>query len=100
MVGASTLRLPDYHGNGMFQSLGNLQIDPGAGLCIPDFASGRLLQLTGSACLLWDQPDPAGQTGGTGRFLEFKVDHWILRALPQRLEWDYIDASPYLPHPL
>jgi predicted pyridoxine 5'-phosphate oxidase superfamily flavin-nucleotide-binding protein len=100
MSGARTLRFPDYHGNGMFQSLGNLQIDPRAGLCIPDFASGRLLQLTGTACLQWDQPDPANQTGGTGRFLELTVDHWILRRLPQRLEWDYIDASPYLPDSL
>ena len=97
MADSGTLRMPDYHGNGMFQSLGNLQIDPGAGLCIPDFASGRLLQLTGTARLLWDQPDPANHTGGTGRWLEFTVGHWILRALPQRLEWAPMEASPYLP---
>jgi predicted pyridoxine 5'-phosphate oxidase superfamily flavin-nucleotide-binding protein len=31
---------PDYSGNGMFQTLGNLAIDPRAGLLFMDFESG------------------------------------------------------------
>lgn len=97
MIDARTIRLPDYHGNSMFNTLGNFQVDPRAGLCIPDFANRRLLQLTGTATLLWDQSDPHNETGGTGRFLELSIDHWILRTVPQQLEWEYVDASPYLP---
>lgn len=93
----TTLRIPDYAGNSLFNTLGNFSIDPRAGLCIPDFAHGQLLQLTGSATLLWDQDDPHGETGGTGRFWEFKVGSWILRDTPQQLEWEYLDASPFNP---
>lgn len=96
-VDASTLRLPDYDGNSLFNTLGNLVADPHAGLCIPDFERGQLLQLTGTATVLWDQDDPAGETGGTGRFWEFRVASWILRDAPQRMEWEYLDASPFNP---
>lgn len=92
-----TLRIPDYQGNSMFNTLGNFSVDAHAGICIPDFANNRLLQLTGSARLRWDQPDPEGRTGGTGRFWEFEADSWVLRATPQQLAWEYLDASPFNP---
>lgn len=98
MVGERTLRLPDYHGNSLFSTLGNFQVDARMGLCVPDFAGRKLLQLTGSAKLLWDQDDPHNETGGTRRFLELTIDTWVLRDMAQQLEWEYLDASPYLPH--
>ena len=95
IVDAHTLLVPDYNGNGLFNTLGNIELDPRTGLCIPDFAGQRLLQLTGRASLLWDQTDPQNLTGGTGRFFKFGLDRWILRYVSRHLEWDYIDASPY-----
>lgn len=97
IVDDSTLRIPDFHGNSLFNTLGNFHADPRAGLCIPDFANGQLLQLTGRASLQWDQPDPDNQTGGTGRYWEFQVEEWILRDTPQQLAWEYLDASPFNP---
>ena len=44
-----TLQFPDYPGNNMFNTLGNLAGHPRAGLLFADFASGDLLQLTGQA---------------------------------------------------
>ncbi|KAJ3251133.1 hypothetical protein HK103_002620 [Boothiomyces macroporosus] len=41
--------LPDYSGNRFFQSLGNIQSDGAAGLVIPDFETGDMLHVTGSA---------------------------------------------------
>jgi predicted pyridoxine 5'-phosphate oxidase superfamily flavin-nucleotide-binding protein len=92
-----TLRIPDFAGNGMFNTLGNLHADPRAGLCILDFERGLVLQLTGRATLLWDQDDTSGATGGTGRWWEFTVQRWILRAMPRAMRWDYLDASPFNP---
>lgn len=97
MVNDTTLRIPDYHGNSLFNTLGNITAAPQAGLCIPDFTHGQLLQLTGTASVHWDQDDPANETGGTRRYWEFKVQKWILRDTPQPLEWEYLDASPFNP---
>lgn len=93
------LRVPDYGGNGMFNTLGNLALDPACGLVVPDFAGGRLLHLSGQAELLWDQPDPQGRSGGTGRFWEFVVREWRMRDLPAGMAWEFLDASPFNPVP-
>lgn len=92
-----TLRIPDYPGNSMFNTWGNFQVDPRAGICIPDFANGRLLQLTGTVSLEWDQAYPMDETGGTGRYLVFRAHRWILHDALPRAEWTYLDASPFNP---
>lgn len=98
-LSTTRLRVPDYGGNSLFNTLGNLSLDPSCGLALPDFASGRLLHLSGKAELLWDQADPQGLSGGTGRFWEFEVREWILRDLPLGMDWEYLDASPFIPVP-
>lgn len=45
------LAFPDYPGNAMFNTLGNLVEYPRAGLLFVDFTSGDVLQLTAAACL-------------------------------------------------
>jgi predicted pyridoxine 5'-phosphate oxidase superfamily flavin-nucleotide-binding protein len=42
---------PDYPGNAMFNTLGNLLVNPRAGLLFVDFTNGDVLQLTGRACV-------------------------------------------------
>lgn len=95
IVDARTLRIPDYPGNSMFNTFGNFEVNSHVGLCIPDFEGHRLLQISGLARVLWNQDDPANQTGGTRRFWEIDISSWILRQVPQRLEWEYLDASPF-----
>jgi len=90
-----TLRVPDYPGNCLYNTFGNFEVNPRAGLCIPDFSNNRLLQLSGEAVLQWDMPDPDGHTGGTLRFWDFTVEKYVLRNTPQRLEWEFLDASPF-----
>lgn len=99
-VGEHRLRVPDYAGNSLFNTLGNLALDPRCGIAVPDFAGGRLLQLSGRAELLWDQPDPGNRSGGTGRFWVFEIEQARLRALPAGLRWETLDASPFLPLPV
>jgi hypothetical protein len=51
--GDGALVIPDYRGNRFFNTLGNLVVNPRAGLLFIDFASGDLLQLTGTAEIVW-----------------------------------------------
>lgn len=91
------LRIPDYNGNSMFNSFGNFLLDPRAGLLFPDYERRVLLQLTGTVEVFWDQPDAEDVTGGTGRFWEFTVEHWLETDLPATLRADFVDYSPFLP---
>ncbi|MHA7651816.1 pyridoxamine 5'-phosphate oxidase family protein [Mycobacterium sp. ML4] len=45
---------PDYPGNKMFNSFGNLFVDPSAALLFVDSDSGATLQLSGTASVRWD----------------------------------------------
>ena len=64
------LRFPDYHGNNMFNTLGNLAVDPAAALLFPDFATGRTVQLSGTAAVEWRAPGPADGVA-SGRIVRF-----------------------------
>lgn len=43
---------PEYSGNRLYQSLGNMHVRPLVGVCVPDFASGDVLYLTGETEIL------------------------------------------------
>lgn len=49
-----TLSWPDYRGNAMMMTLGNLELNPSAGLLFFDWAGGTTLQLSGTAVVEWD----------------------------------------------
>ncbi|WP_241010739.1 pyridoxamine 5'-phosphate oxidase family protein [Mycobacterium camsae] len=65
-VVSGRLSWPDYPGNNMFNSFGNLFSDPTAALLFVDFDSGATLQLSGTATLRWDVDATA-----TGRCVVF-----------------------------
>ena len=64
----NTVEWPDYPGNNMFNSFGNLEVDPTAALLFIDFDSGRTLQLSGRAVVDWEGPAAYGDTGRWVRF--------------------------------
>lgn len=99
VVGERELRIPDFVGNSMFNTLGNLAVNPRAGLVFLDFERNRTLQLTGRAEILWDQEDAAGRTGGTRRFWAFELDHWRESQSHAGLRWEFLDYSPHNPQP-
>lgn len=99
MIAPQTLRVPDYGGNSMFNTLGNFQVNPHAGLAFIDFESGWLLQITGRVAIRWDLDDPQALSGGTGRFWDLEVMRWRESALPLRLTWEFVDYSPFNPGP-
>lgn len=66
--GASALTVPDYRGNFLFNTLGNIAAYPRAGVLFVDVASGDVLQLTGRAEIDWDGPE-VGTFPGAQRLL-------------------------------
>lgn len=87
-LGGRELLVPDYPGNRMFMTLGNLQRDGRAGLLFIDFERGDLLTLTGRAEIVWGGPDLAALDGAE-RAWRFRLDEgwWLRDALPLRWRW-------------
>jgi predicted pyridoxine 5'-phosphate oxidase superfamily flavin-nucleotide-binding protein len=92
-----TLRIPDYPGNSMFQTLGNFEVDSRAGLALIDFERRRVLSLTGIAATGFGAEDPCHPTGGTGRYWSFSVERWMEFPLPSAISWTLIERSPFNP---
>ncbi len=88
-----TLLVPDFAGNNMFMTLGNLQLDARAGVLFIDFERGDLLSLTGRAEVVWGG-DELKAFDGAERAWRFHLDeaHWLRDALP--LRWRFRDWSP------
>lgn len=90
---ARTLTTPDFSGNRFFNTLGNLQHDPRAGLLFIDFDSGDLLVMAARAEIVWDGPLVASFDGAQ-RVVRFHVrEVRRLRAvLPFR--WSAVERAP------
>jgi predicted pyridoxine 5'-phosphate oxidase superfamily flavin-nucleotide-binding protein len=68
---------PDYPGNNLFNSLGNIVEDPATSLVFLDFATGDGLQLSGQAKLDWLRPESPGDDAGTGRRVRFTPERIV-----------------------
>ncbi|HEY3516031.1 MAG TPA: pyridoxamine 5'-phosphate oxidase family protein [Gammaproteobacteria bacterium] len=98
VVTPACIRIPDYRGNSMFNTLGNFAVDDRAGIVVMDFEGGTLLQMTGTAALQFDQPDDARQpTGGTGRYWDFNVERWLEVPIRAPIAWQLVERSPHNP---
>ena len=96
----SRLLIPDYQGNSMFNTLGNIHVYPKAGIIIVDFDNSRVLQLSGNANILWDQQDDTNHSSGTKRFWELSVEKWQETKIPKGVNWNFQDYSPHNPREL
>lgn len=77
--------VPDFRGNGFFQTIGNLLAFPRAGLLIPDFATGDLLQLTGEAEVVWDGPEVEAYPGAERLWkVKPRSGRWLRAGFPLR----------------
>lgn len=92
----SSILFPDYTGNMMFQTLGNLQEDPACGLLFVDFESGDTLQMTGRAEIVWDEA-VFKRFQGAERAVLFRVGEVreTVRGMP--FEWEFREYSPANP---
>jgi hypothetical protein len=92
-VEGDALWWPDYPGNNMFTSLGNLAVDPDAALLFIDFATGATVQLSGSAQLELVTPGSAGDDGTTGRRVRFTPTD-LITGPPLALGGERVGPSP------
>lgn len=94
--GPGRLWWPDYPGNNMFNSLGNLAVNPEAALLFLDFRSGRTLQLSGTAEVEWNHAGDRGDDAGTGRRVVFTLQRLVSGRNSGALETAY---APYPRNP-
>ena len=92
----NTLRFPDYTGNTMFQTLGNISVNPNCGLLFIDFERGATLQLTGTARIIWDQNELT-EFADAERAVEFRTSEIIEIEGSFPFQWKFKSYSPHNP---
>lgn len=84
------LRIPDYVGNSLFNTLGNIHASGTAGLLFLDFNSGRMLQISGAAQIDW-RADKHGLRSWTVAL------ETLRESLLPAWRWHLLEASPFNP---
>lgn len=89
------LSFPDFSGNRMFNTLGNIQADARVGLFFPNFETGEAVFLTGQATIDWDSPRVAAFAGAE-RIVDVVPDSvvFVQDAIP--IEGVFVDQWPML----
>lgn len=87
---------PEYSGNRLYQTLGNMHVRPLVGICVPDFETGDVLYLTGETKILVGA-DSARLLPHTKLAVKINVKaaRFVRDGLPFRGE--VVDYSPYNP---
>ncbi|WP_414579550.1 pyridoxamine 5'-phosphate oxidase family protein [Anabaena sp. CCY 9402-a] len=96
VVNSNKLVFPDYSGNNMFQTFGNLIVNPNAGLLFIDFEQGHTLQLTGKAKVIWDI-ERLSEFAGAQRIVEFDIEQVLEIKNATPLCWHFGEYSPVNP---
>jgi ferredoxin-NADP reductase/predicted pyridoxine 5'-phosphate oxidase superfamily flavin-nucleotide-binding protein len=92
-VEGNRLTIPDFAGNLHFNTLGNLLLNPKAGLLFIDFSTGDLLQLSGRTEILLDDPQIEAFQGAE-RLWTFEVEKLVRRPAALALRWRFDGMSP------
>lgn len=92
-VEGNVLTIPDFAGNLHFNTLGNLLLNPKAGLVFVDFSSGDVLQVAGRTELILEGPQIAAFQGAE-RLWTLTVEHVVLRRAVLALRWVFEGFSP------
>jgi predicted pyridoxine 5'-phosphate oxidase superfamily flavin-nucleotide-binding protein len=93
--GAHVFTVPDFVGNNLFNTLGNITVKPEVGLLFIDFDTGDVLHLSGQAIVVHEHPDIAAFEGAQ-RLLQIRIKGglWAPAALP--LRWSPAQWAPQL----
>ncbi|NJB82619.1 PNPOx family protein [Wenyingzhuangia aestuarii] len=99
VIDNKTLKIPDYSGNYLYNTLGNFVQEPNAGLLFIDFNNNRTLQLNGNTNILFNQNTASDleKTKGTGTYWTFTVEQWILTENSFNINWEFTSYSKFNP---
>ena len=89
------ISFPDYSGNNMFNTLGNIEVNPAVGVLFSDFESGRTLQLTGRASVDWDETR-SSHCPGAHRMIDIAIDEVRDTRHATNLRYQFEAYSPFL----
>jgi predicted pyridoxine 5'-phosphate oxidase superfamily flavin-nucleotide-binding protein len=87
--GDDTLSVPDFVGNSFFNTIGNIALNPRAGLLFIDFESGDLLHLAVDAEILWNESATTASPETTTRRLRFRVRQARRASASLPLLWEH-----------
>jgi ferredoxin-NADP reductase/predicted pyridoxine 5'-phosphate oxidase superfamily flavin-nucleotide-binding protein len=90
-----TLVFPDYSGNLHFNTIGNIELDPRAGLLFIDFDRGDLVYLTARAEVVWEG-EAVRAFAGAERLLRFHVEQMIRVGGRLPLRFAFGEYSPFV----
>jgi len=89
------LSFPDYPGNKMFNTLGNVDVNPSVGLLFFNFETGGTLQLTGRASVDWAE-SRAQQFKGAQRVIDVEIGEIREVVEATALRYRFEAYSPFL----
>lgn len=92
-IEGNRLTIPDFAGNLHFNTLGNLLLNPKAGLLFIDFSTGDLLHLSGRTEILLEDPQIEAFQGAE-RLWTFEVEQVVRRPAALALRWRFDGMSP------
>jgi uncharacterized protein len=93
-----TLAFPDYDGNGMYRSWGNVLVNPHVGLLFIDFENQKRLRVNGTAQISADDPLRAEYPGSV--FIIRLTAQSIFPACPRYIhKMQLVELSAYVPKP-
>ncbi|OBR09449.1 Oxidoreductase FAD-binding domain-containing protein [Colletotrichum higginsianum IMI 349063] len=95
-VGGVEIVYPEFSGNRLYQTLGNLKVNPLIGIAIPDFETSDVLYLTGSASILVGR-DAAAHLPHTKLAVKVKVAAAVFVESGLPFVGTPLEASPYNP---
>lgn len=95
-VDGDTLTVPDFAGNCHFNTFGNIEVNPYAGLLFIDFETGNLLYLTGRAEVVWDDNPEVAAYEGAERLFKFHLTQGIRVEGSLPLSWSMPEYSRFL----
>lgn len=92
-IDGDTLTVPDFSGNRFFNTLGNMLLNPRAGLLFIDFERGDVLQVSGRAEVILDSPEIEAFAGAE-RLWRVHVQRVRARPGALALRWRFGGYSP------
>ncbi len=91
----NSILIPDFVGNNHFNTLGNIEMNPQAGLLFIDFEKNGLIYMTGTAETIWEGPE-IERFEGAKRITKISPTEIIVTQNTLPLRFEFGEYSPFL----